>query len=159
MASSRRSGSSSRKSAAGRPPSQRQLRVAELLRHRLSAIVARGEFDEKILNKAGITVTEVRIGPDLRHATAYVMPLGGLHIEKIIDLLNGYAPQLRKDVAKGLHLRYTPELSFKADLSFDEAASIERILNSDVVRRDVAPEQDASTPDDDASDMPAASKD
>ena len=157
MATSRRSGSSSRKSAAGRPPTQRQLRVAELLRHRLSAIVARGEFDEKILNKAGITVTEVRIGPDLRHATAYVMPLGGLHIDKIIGLLNGYAPQLRKDVAKGLHLRYTPELSFKADLSFDEAASIARILNSDIVRRDVAPEPKSA--DGDASDTPTPAKD
>lgn len=126
-----------RNSPEGRPPNQRQLRVAEIIRHRLSDIIARGDFEASLLNRARVTVTEVRISPDLKQATAFVMPLGGAHLEEIVKLLNAEATKLRRLIAQNLHLRYTPTLTFRADGSFDEAASIDELLNSAAVRRDL----------------------
>ena len=124
------------KNAAGKPPSQRQLRVGELLRHRLSEVIRRGGFEAKILNRATITVTEVRISPDLRHATAYILPLGGTDMGKIADLLNEDVARLKKLALSDLHLKYTPDIIFKPDTSFDEGAAMDALLASDAVRRD-----------------------
>lgn len=126
----------SRQSMEGRGPSQRQLRVAELVRHQLSTIFARGEFDEKLLNRAALTVTEVRISPDLRKATAFVMPLGGENVPRILALLQGYAPELRAEIGRSMTMKYTPDIVFKADESFDRAQYMDALLGSDAVRRD-----------------------
>jgi ribosome-binding factor A len=126
-----------RAAMAGRPPSQRQLRVAETIRHRLSEFISRGEFDEPALNRARLTVTEVRISPDLKQATAFVMPLGGAQLDQIVRLLNEAAPSVRKYLGRDLHLRHVPVVVFKADDSFDEAAAMDKLLNSEAVRRDL----------------------
>jgi len=133
-----------KKNIAGKPPSQRQLRVGEMLRHRLSEVLYAADFEAKVLKKANITVTEVRISPDLRHATAYIMPLGGDHIEKIVTLLNDEVPRLKKISMSGLHLKYTPDFKFAADKSFDQAAAMDELLSSEVVAGDIA---DLETPD------------
>lgn len=133
---------------AGKPPSQRQLRVGEMLRERLSEILRLADFEPKVLRKATITVTEVRISPDLKHATAYIMPLGGQHLAKIVHLLNEDVARLKKLALSDLHLKYTPDIRFAADDSFDEAAAMDKLLASDTVRADIV---DAETDVDDAS--------
>ena len=133
---------------AGKPPSQRQLRVGEMLRERLSEILRLADFEPKVLKKATITVTEVRISPDLKHATAYIMPLGGQHLAKIVHLLNEDVARLKKLALSDLHLKYTPDVRFAADDSFDEAAAMDKLLASENVRADII---DAETDVDDAS--------
>jgi len=143
-------GSTSKKNLAGKPPSQRQLRVGEVVRQRLSEVLHRFDFEPKILKRASLTVTQVRVSPDLRHATAYVMPLGGENGDKIIDLLNADVPRLKKPVLDGLHLKYVPDFRFALDDSFDRAADMDKLLASDDVRRDLpedAPSQNAKLED------------
>ncbi len=129
--------SSSKKNLAGKPPSNRQLRVGEVLRQRLSEVLHRFDFEPKILKRASLTVTQVRVSPDLRRATAYVMPLGGENGDKIIHLLNEEVPRLKKPVLDGLHLKYVPDFKFHLDDSFDRAADMDKLLASDDVRRDL----------------------
>lgn len=133
---------------AGKPPSQRQLRVGEMLRERLSEILRLADFEPKVLKKATITVTEVRISPDLKHATAYIMPLGGQQLAKIVHLLNEDVARLKKLALSDLHLKYTPDIRFAADDSFDEAAAMDKLLASEAVQADMI---DAETDVDDAS--------
>lgn len=121
----------------GKPISQRQLRVGEHIRHLLSAIFVRREFDESILNKAHLSVARVYLTPDLQHATAYVMPLGRADMDKIIPLLALYTPHLRAKISKGLSMKYTPTLTFKADMGLDEGYAIDALLNAPRVRRDL----------------------
>lgn len=123
--------------AAGKPPSQRQLRVGEMIRQRLSDVLHSVDFEPKILRRAHITVTEVRISPDLRHATAYIMPLGGENLEKIVHLLNEDVPRLKKLALSDLHLKYTPDFKFRADDSFDDAAAMDALLASPRVTADL----------------------
>ena len=138
------------KNIAGKPPSQRQLRVGEMLRERLSAVLRLADFEPKVLKKANITVTEVRISPDLKHATAYIMPLGGQHLAKIVHLLNEDVARLKKLALSDLHLKYTPDIRFAADDSFDEAAAMDKLLASDEVMADVVADgQTAVSPHDD----------
>lgn len=122
-------------------PSQRQLRVGEELRHALAWIFERGEIRDPGLGGAAVTVTEVRISPDLRNATAYVMPLGGGggggHVEDVIDALNRAAPFVRRQVGKAVKLKRLPNLSFVADTTFDEAGHIQDLLNDPKVSRDL----------------------
>ena len=120
-----------------RGPSQRQLRVGEVVRQRLAEVLARDGLGAKILNKTSITVTEVRITPDLRLANVYVMPLGGVHLSEIVAKLNEEAPRLKKAALSGLHLKYVPNIKFIADESFDRAASMDQLLGSHVVARDL----------------------
>ncbi|MED5566028.1 MAG: ribosome-binding factor A, partial [Pseudomonadota bacterium] len=87
-----------------RGPSQRQLRVGEVIRQRFAEVLARDDLEAEILKKTSITVTEVRITPDLRQASVYVMPLGGTHLSEIVDKLNVEAPRLKKAALGGLHL-------------------------------------------------------
>ena len=129
-------------------PSQRQLRVGEQIRHVLSNPLMRGDLHDPHLAGLSITVTEVRISPDLRNATAFVVPLGGqlpegMDQQDLIDALDHAAPYLRGLVAGGTRLRYTPRLGFRIDTSFDEGAKIDRLLASDEVRRDLEPGQAA----------------
>ena len=123
--------------AAGKPPSQRQLRVGEIIRQRLSDVLQTVDFEPKVLRRAHITVTEVRISPDLRHATAYIMPLGGDNLDKIVHLLNEDVPRLKKLALSDLHLKYTPDFKFRADDSFDDAAAMDALLASPRVTADL----------------------
>lgn len=128
--------SHSRKSA-GRMPSQRQLRVGELVRHALSEILARGEVNDPELSGLVITVPEVRMSPDLKIATAYVMPLGGAHQEEVTKLLARHARFLRGEVAHRVSLKFAPQLRFMLDETFAEADRITSLLHDPRVARDL----------------------
>jgi ribosome-binding factor A len=123
---------------AGRPPSQRQLRVGEELRHTLAALFQRGDFHDPDLVDLNITVTEVRISPDLRNATVFVTPLGGGEMDEALTALRRAAPFLRGQIARAMkNLRHAPTLSFEGDTSFDYASHIDNILHSPAVARDL----------------------
>ncbi|MBO6518730.1 MAG: 30S ribosome-binding factor RbfA [Rhodospirillales bacterium] len=130
-----------------RTPSQRQLRVGEEVRHVLALALERGEIRDPAVKGVAITVTEVRISPDLKNATAFVVPLGGGDAAPIVKALNKASGFLRSWVSQHVQLRYTPRIAFEADLSFDEAQRIENVLNDPRVRRDLTradePENDA----------------
>ncbi|MEQ8357361.1 MAG: 30S ribosome-binding factor RbfA [Kiloniellaceae bacterium] len=121
----------------GQQRSQRQLRVGEELRHALSRVLARGELRDPHLTDVSLTVTEVRISPDLKSATAFVVPLGGGELDPIIAALNHASGFLRGQLSHEVQLRHTPKLSFQADHSFDEAAHINKLLHNPRVARDV----------------------
>ncbi len=128
--------------SSARGPSQRQLRVGEVIRQRLAEFLsrdglARDGLEAKILKKASITVTEVRISPDLRQASVYVMPLGGAHLSEIVAKLNEEVPRLKKAALGDLHLKYVPNIKFIADESFDRAAAMDQLLDSRDVTRDL----------------------
>ncbi len=125
-------------------PSQRQLRVGEELRHALARIFERGEFRDPGLSGLTVTVTEVRISPDLRNATAFVIPLGGGdNTAGVVEALNRAQPFVRRQIAKAVKLKYLPGLNFKADPSFDEARRIDDLLADPMVARDLAPDDEA----------------
>lgn len=121
-----------------RPPSQRQLRVGEELRHVLAGILARGELRDPHLAGRSITVAEVRVSPDMRHATAYVMPLGGGEAGEIVDALNHAAAFLAGEVGRRITMKFTPALHFEIDTVFDEAQRIDDLLRAPRVARDLA---------------------
>lgn len=121
----------------GPGPSQRQLRVGELIRRSLSEVLARGDVHDPDLNRMSITVGEVRTSPDLRVATAYVLPLGGQGQEDVLKLLARNKNELRKIIAKKLALKYAPDLRFQLDETFDRMDDTRRMLNLDAVRRDL----------------------
>ena len=123
-----------------KPPSQRQLRAGELIRHALMDIFSREEFSDPDLYGKSITVTEVRISPDLRNATAFCAPLGGEEMAKTVAALNRAAGFLRGRLSREIDMRVTPVLRFIADDSYDEARRIEQLLASDRVRRDLRKE-------------------
>ena len=126
------------------------LRVGELIRHALAEVLQRGDHIDPVLGGHIITVPEVRMSPDLRLATAYVMPLGGKEITPVIKALADNARRLRGEVARRVELKSVPELRFRKDTSFDEGAHIDALLRSPQVLRDLegdtAPE-DASPED------------
>lgn len=123
-----------------RTPSQRQLRVAEAMRHVLAEIFARGAFHDPELAGAQITVTEVRISPDLRHATAFVARLGRSDIGALMPALQRAAPFLQGEVGRALSLRYTPQLAFTADAALEAASRIDAVLRSPAVAKDLPPD-------------------
>lgn len=118
-------------------PSQRMLRVGELVRHALADIFARGEIEDEALVGSVVTVPEVRMTPDLKLANAYVMPLGGVHAEEIVDALNRHAKYIRGRVAPRINMKYAPDIRFFVDDTFEEAGRIDELLRSDRVRRDL----------------------
>ena len=120
-----------------KPPTQRQLRAGELIRHVLMDILAREEFADLDLAGKSITVTEVRISPDLKNATGFCAPLGGEDMAKTVAALNRAAGFLRGRLSREIDMRYTPNLRFIADDSYDEARRIEQLLASERVRRDL----------------------
>ena len=121
----------------GDGPSQRQLRVGELIRRRLSDVLSRGDVHDPDLNRISITVGEVRTSPDLRVATAYVLPLGGRDTDEALDALRRNRSDLRRIVAKGLALKFSPELRFEIDTSYDRMDDTRRLFAQDTVRRDL----------------------
>ncbi|GGX41344.1 ribosome-binding factor A [Tateyamaria omphalii] len=120
----------------GPGPSQRQLRVGELIRRTLSEVLARGDVHDPDLNRMSITVGEVRTSPDLKIATAYVLPLGGHGQEDVLKLLARNKGELRRAVSKKLSLKFAPDLRFQLDETFDRMDDTRRMLNQDAVRRD-----------------------
>lgn len=119
------------------PTSPRMLKVGEEIRRALSTIFMRGETHDPVLDSSSITVSEVRVAPDMKNATAYVMPLAGAKREEVMQVLNTAAPRIRSLVANRIELRYTPRLNFKLDTSFEEAGKIAALLNDPRVKRDV----------------------
>ena len=117
--------------------SQRQLRVGEVIRHVLAQTLERGEAHDPGLDGVSITVTEVRISPDLRNATAFVMPLGGADAGPVLESLTRAAPFFRRRIAGEVDLRRLPALSFVLDDSFDNASHIDTLLRSPNVAADV----------------------
>lgn len=112
-------------------PSQRQLRVAEQIRHIIGETLLRGDFyDPALADAAKVTVTEVRISPDLKHATAFVISLGGEGMETLIPALNEAAPVFQKSIGKQAELKFTPKVQFRIDGSFDNAQRLEGILST-----------------------------
>ena len=126
-------------------PSQRQLRVGELLRRRLCEIFVRDGLYGANIDTRLITVTQVTATPDLRRAVAYIMPLGGKSAAEFVAALNAAAPQLQTQMSKGLRLKYVPQLVFKIDDSFDNADKMTRLLQSDDVARDLKKESNDGT--------------
>ena len=122
----------------GKPPSARQRRVSEELRHALVRALAQARFADPLLAEANITVTEVRVSADLKNATAFVTPLGGAALATTVQALNRAAGYLRGLLAEEVRLRHLPRLSFEADRSFDQASRIDEILHRPRVAADLA---------------------
>jgi ribosome-binding factor A len=123
--------------AQGAEPSQRMLRVAELIRHSSAQIFARGEINDPVLEKHVVTVSRVKMSPDLKLATVYVMPLGGADEPEVLAALDRHRKYLRGELAHLVNLKFAPELRFRIDDSFDNVSRIDALLNSDKVRRDL----------------------
>ena len=123
-------------------PSQRMLRVGELVRHALSAVFTRGDIEDEALRGAVITVPEVRMSNDLKIANAYIMPLGGDRAEEIVAALNRHKKFLRGRVAPEVNLKFAPEIRFFVDTTFDEFGRIDALLRSDRVQRDLQGDDD-----------------
>jgi len=121
----------------GHGPSQRQLRVGELIRRTLSEVLSRGDLHDPDLAGVSITVSEVRTSPDLRVATADVMPLGGRGAQEALAALRRNKGELRRAINKGLTLKFSPELRFVIDETFDQMDDTRRMLSQDNVRRDI----------------------
>ena len=121
----------------GLGPTQRQLKVGELIRHALAEIFARGEIVDEVLSRYSLTVPEVRMTPDLKLATVYVLPLGGEGAEDVVTHVEKHKRFLRGEVAKRVKLRYMPELRFRIDTSFESSRRIDELLASSKVARDL----------------------
>ncbi len=120
-----------------RVPSQRQLKVGELIRHVLAEILARGDVIDEVLSRHSLTVPEVRMTPDLKLATCFVMPLGGGDAKEVVAHLEKHKRFLRGELAGRISLKFMPELRFKVDSSFEVSARIDALLASPAVSRDL----------------------
>jgi ribosome-binding factor A len=120
-------------------PSQRQLRAGELVRHALATVLREEDIDDPALVGVSVTVAEVRLSPDLRHAICFVEPLGGTSAADVVAGLNRHAKFLRGRLGRNIELKFTPDLKFIHDETFAEAQRIERLFLSPVVQRDIAP--------------------
>src|SRR5262245_60065872 len=130
-------------------PSQRQLRVGELVRHALAEMLTRGEVHDPVIEGHLITVPEVRMSADLRLATIYVMPLGGRDADEVVAALERNKRYLRGEIARHINLKFAPEIRFRIDERFDEAERIEKLLRTPAARRDLtAKDPDANETDD-----------
>ena len=118
-------------------PSQRQLRVGELIRRALSEILMQGIIHDPDLNRISVTVSEVTASPDLKIATAYVCPLGGQGGEDLIALLAKNKSEIRRSISKKLTLKYTPDLRFRIDETFDRIEETRRLFSQENVKRDL----------------------
>lgn len=122
--------------------SQRQLRVGELIRHELADMLSRGGIHDPVIERHMITVPEVRMSPDLRLATIYVMPLGGHDEKQVLEALDRNKRYVRGEIARRVNLKFAPEIRFRIDERFDEAERIEKLLRTPAVQRDLADEND-----------------
>jgi ribosome-binding factor A len=118
-------------------PSQRALRTGEVIRHAIAEILSRGEVHDPVIQGHLITVPEVRMSPDLKLATIYVMPLGGRDVKEVLDALERNKRYLRGEIAHRVNLKFAPDIRFRVDERFDEAARIEKLLRSPDVQRDL----------------------
>jgi ribosome-binding factor A len=125
------------RSGHNKEPSQRQLKVGELIRHALADIFSRGEVADDVLNRHSLTVPEVRMSPDLKLATVYVIPLGGGEADEAVAHLDKHKRYLRGLLAKRVSMKFMPELRFKVDTSFAASARIDELLASPEVARDL----------------------
>ena len=125
-------------------PTQRQLRAGELVRHALVEILREEDFDDESLHGASVTITEVRVSPDLRHAVVFVEPLGGAHAGEVVTALNRHARFLRGRLGHAIALKFTPDLKFIHDETFDEAERIGRLFDDPRVRADLSREDDGT---------------
>ena len=131
-------------------PSQRQLRAGELIRHALVEVLREEEIHDPAMEGVSVTVTEVRMSPDLKHATCFVEPLGaGVesaptagHVEEIVKALNAHARFLRGVLGKHIDMKFTPDLKFRHDDSFDAAGRMDRLFNDPRVRADLERDDD-----------------
>ncbi len=123
--------------------SQRQLRVGELVRHALAEMLTRGDVHDPVLESHMITIPEVRMSPDLRLATIYVMPLGGRDANVVIDAFERNKKFLRGELAHRVNLKFAPDIRFRIDERFEEAERIDKLLRSPDVKRDLDHEDDA----------------
>ncbi len=134
------------KRASSEGPSQRQLRVAEEIRHVLSGVFMRHEINNADLADANLTVTEVRTSPDLKHATVFIARLGRSDVEALLPALKRVSPYLRREVAHAMRLRYAPELHFQPDTALDYAMQIDKALRAPEVQRDLMHDDEAEKP-------------
>ena len=121
----------------GPGPSQRQLRVGELIRRALSDILMQGTIHDPDLNRISVTVSEVTASPDLKIATAYVCPLGGQGGDDLIALLAKNKSEIRRSISKKLTLKYTPDLRFRIDETFDRMDETRRLFSQENIKRDL----------------------
>jgi ribosome-binding factor A len=122
-------------------PSQRQLRAGELIRHALVEILREEEFNDEALAGVSVTITEIRMSPDLRHAICFVEPLGGKEAEAVVKALNLHAKFLRGRLGRSIEMKFTPELKFLHDESFNEATRIGALFDNPKVRQDLKPDE------------------
>ena len=135
-----------------RPASQRQLRVGEQVRHAVSEMLIRGDVHDPVLEGHLITIPEVRMTPDLRLATIYVMPLGGRDKDAVLEALEHNKRYLRGEIAQRVNLKFAPDIRFLIDDRFEEAERIEKLLRTPQVRRDLDPEGEQQQTDQDEKD-------
>ena len=128
---------SSKTAAVPAATSQRGLRVGELIRHTLAELLARGDIHDDVLQSHVISISEVKLSPDLKLATCYVMPLGGQDTKEVLAALNGHKRYIRGVLSQKVNLKFAPEIRFFADDTFNEATRIEQLLHSPEVRRDL----------------------
>lgn len=133
-----------RSSHAAKPPSQRQLRVGELIRHALSEILVFGEVHDPFIEETTITVSEVAVSPDLKLATCYIRALGETDMGPVVEAMQRHRKFLRGAIARRIDLRFSPELRFRADTSFEVSDRIDALLRSPSVRRDLDRDPDKS---------------
>jgi len=122
--------------------SQRQLRVGELIRHELAEMLSRGDIHDPVVEAHMITVPEVRMSPDLRLATIYIMPLGGRDEKDVIEAFDRNQKYVRGEIARRVNLKFAPDIRFRIDERFDEAERIEKLLRTPEVKRDLAHKDD-----------------
>jgi ribosome-binding factor A len=127
----------------GAQPSQRMLRVAELIRHALAQILTRGEISDPLLEQHVVTVSRAKMSPDLKLATVYVMPLGGKDEQEVLNAFDRHKKFLRGEIATRVNLKFAPELRFRIDDTFDNVSRIDALLNSERVRRDLEPKEES----------------
>ena len=132
----------SRTHHSGAQPSQRMLRVGELVRHVMADLLARGGIPDPVIEKHVITVPEVRMSPDLKIANVYVMPLGGADVKPVIEALDRHKKMLRTELAHKVNLKFAPDLKFRVDESFEKSARIDALLASPAVQRDLQGDDD-----------------
>ena len=123
--------------ASQKEPSQRQLRVAQEVKRAVMSVLERGDLRAEEIRKAFITLTEVRVSPDLKYVTAYVMTLNGKNLGVVLEMLNAEKGAFKKEIASKLQLRYTPDISFRADDTFVEVERIEKLLKHPKVAQDL----------------------
>jgi len=129
-------------SAAHHGPTQRQLRVGEMLRHALSEVLRRDDIRDPDLTGVSVTITQVKPSPDMRHATVFCEPLGGKNAKEVVAALNRHKGFLRGEMGRLITMKFTPDLRFVEDESFAEAQKIETLLKSSRVQRDLLAEDD-----------------